>query len=329
MNILNNNYNEYFDLLKKRIMILSEKAWDGRLMWKDVENWLTNFDGLTGNTIEQEKLHALYILSEFLYFGSKQIRTLLHALYRDHFLIPVLQEIQNKFNIRDIERIKHLLKNELEKTKFLGVGNPSESGIYLLYYFRQENNLPLSNFIDIADIFTLKKDSIGNYKKVLTNQRVLRYVFIDDVCGSGKKAIRYSENVLSEIREYNEEINFYYLTLFGTKAGLDKVRKKTVFGKNSIAIFELDSTYKILSKNSRYIPDKLSLINMDIVSTIIRTYGIKLWKKHPCGFENNQLVLGMHHNIPNNTIPIIWYESENQNWIPIFKRYIKFEGIAI
>ena len=329
MNTLDETYDNCFDSFKKRIMTLSEKAWESRIMWSDVENWLTNFNGLTGNTIEQEKLHALFILSEFLYFGSKQIRTLLHALYRDLFLIPLIQEIRDKNNTINIEEIKYFLTKELEKTRFLGIGNPSESGMHLLYYFRQENNLPLSNFMDVADIFKTKKNSDGSYKKDLTNRRVLRYVFIDDICGSGKKAIKYSKNVLSEIKEYNNKINFYYLTLFGTKTGLDEVRKKTVFGQNSIAIFELDSTYKILSRDSRYIPDEKSLINIDIVSNIIKLYGLKLWRKHPCGFRDNQLVLGMHHNIPNNTIPIIWYESETSNWIPIFKRYTMIERIEI
>ena len=56
---------------------------------------------------------------------------------------------------------------------------------------------------------------------------------------------------------------------------------------------------------------------------------MSIWKGHPHGYGDGQLVLGMHHNIPNNTIPIIWWESDNDTWTPIFRRYKKSEGISI
>ena len=41
------------------------------------------------------------------------------------------------------------------------------------------------------------------------------------------------------------------------------------------------------------------------------------------GFGDCQLLLSLHHNTPNNTLPIIWYEEDDENWTPIFKRYNK------
>ena len=69
--------------LKKRILILRETVWERKITWLDVENWLKNFDGKTGHSVEIEQLHALYLLSEFMYFGSNEIRVLLKALFRD------------------------------------------------------------------------------------------------------------------------------------------------------------------------------------------------------------------------------------------------------
>jgi len=323
-------YEECFDKLKSRILTLTDWAWEGYPLWNDINNWLQNFKGLTGNTVEQEQIHALFILSEFLYFGSRQIRALLHALYRDHFLIPLIQKIRiNNDNTRNIEVIKKILKREIGKTRFLGIGNPSESGTHLLYFFRQENELPLTFFWDISNVLKIIKDSDGKYLTELTDPKISRYVFIDDMCGTGNTAVDFSRNILSKIKEKDNKIEFYYLALFGTLSGLEQIRQKTVFKENCVAVFELDSSYQLLSNNSRYIKNCPELINKEIISQIVTYYGIKLWKKFPYGYGNKQLILGMHHNIPNNTIPIIWYEDENNIWTPIFKRYVKVKGIKL
>jgi len=323
-------YEEYFDKLKSRILTLADWAWEGYPLWPNINNWLQNFKGLTGNTIEQEQIHALFILSEFLFFGSKQIRALLHALFRDHFLIPLIQKIrENNDNTRDLNKINDILKKEIGITRFLGIGDPSESGGHLLYFFRQENNLPPSIFWEKLNILKTIKDTKGKLVTELTDPEISRYVFIDDMCGTGKKIITHLKKLLSEINIIDNKIEFYYLTLFGTVSGLERIRKETLFKENCTAIFELDTTYRLLSNNSRYIGNCPKIINKNIIFKIVKHYGIKLWRKFPCGYGNSQLILGMHHNIPNNTIPIIWYEDENNTWTPIFKRYVKAKEIKL
>jgi hypothetical protein len=245
MDILNNVDLPIVEYLKHRILVLSEKTWENKLSWKDVEVWLNNFDGSTGETKEKEQIHALYILSQFLYFGSKEIRVLLQALYRDLFLIPLIKEIREQNGgLKKKNEIKNKLKNELKKTRFLGIGNPSESGVHLLYYFRQENKLPITLFLDTSQILIRNKD--GN--KVLGNSKVLRYVFIDDVCGNGDTAIKYSKNVLTGVKVIYENIQFYYLSIFGTKKGLENVQKNSLFNQRCSAVFELEKIIKFYQK---------------------------------------------------------------------------------
>ena len=317
--------NAAFDFFKKRILLLSDAAWGGNTLWTDVENWLKNFKGETGNTIEIEQIHALFILSQFLFFGGRQIRELLHALYRDNFYIPLVQKIRkDNNNTRDLNEIKSILQREIGLTRFLGIGNPSESGAHLLYYFRQENNLPSSLFLDISHLIKIEKDKYGNDITNLLDTNIKRYIFIDDICGTGYNAITCSNNLLSNI---NNNVEFCYLTLFATTSGLSEVNRNTVFKGNCKTIFELDNTYKILADDSRYILNCPDHINQEIISKIVKHYGMTLWEEHPCGYGDNQLVLGMYHNIPNNTIPIVWYGDGA--WVPIFKRYVKVKGIEI
>jgi len=58
-----------------------------------------------------------------------------------------------------------------------------------------------------------------------------------------------------------------------------------------------------------------------------RQYGEKLvGGPHSLGFDDSQLLIGFHHNTPDNTLPIIWFDEPGQaSWKPIFRRYPKLE----
>jgi hypothetical protein len=215
--------------LLQRILVLSDYAWERRIDQPAVERWLENFDGRSGLAPEVERLHALYLLSQFLYFGVREVRVLLHALYRDLFLIPLIQEIRRKNgNTRDPSTIEHELAVAMGQTRFMGVGNPSESGVHLLYYFRQEYGLRKHNFMDTAQIFS----GYGGARRI-TDPSIERYVFLDDVCGSGETACTYSTNILEELRAAKPKVQIAYHCLFATEAGLRRVREKTIFGDHA------------------------------------------------------------------------------------------------
>jgi hypothetical protein len=57
-------------------------------------------------------------------------KEMLISLYRDFIEYPIRQKFLNEV---DVEK---LFKEELNQTRFLGMGNPAESGAHLLYYFR-------------------------------------------------------------------------------------------------------------------------------------------------------------------------------------------------
>jgi hypothetical protein len=313
-----------FDYLKKRITILNERSWEGRINQNIIDDWLGNFDGRSGLPVETEQLHALYLLAQFMYFGSREIRVLLRSIYNDLFLAPLVQEVRcNLGSTREQTAITDGVINELQRTRFLGVGNPSESGAHLLYYFRQENRLSKGFFLDTAQI--LKRDPQQG-KRELRYPIVERYVFVDDVCGSGETAIRYSTDFLTEITALNPNIKAYYFCLFATAEGMQRVREHSIFKENCGAIFELDKTYSCLDESSRYFQTCPNDISREIARQVALSYGTLLWPSHPLGYENSQMLLGFPHNTPDNTLPMIWMERENGasiQWTPAFRRYPK------
>ena len=171
----------------KQIEVLNSTIWENRVQGPKIMEWLDNFDD------DNEKNYALYMLSRLMYFSSSSIRNLLKALYRDLYRYPIIEQIRkDNNNTLDPNIIEPSFEKELMATRFLGVGNPSESGVHLLYYFRQENKIPKDLFINTDDV--VEYDENGNSKLRDSYKDVKHYVFIDDLCGSGKQATSNDSN---------------------------------------------------------------------------------------------------------------------------------------
>lgn len=313
-----------WEMLRVRITVLNERVWENRNQWPQVEAWLANFDGRAGFDPEVEQLHALFLLSQFLFIGSAETRVLLQSVYRDLFLIPLIQEVRASLDgSRDPIIVETAVNEALAKTRFLGVGNPSESGVHLLYYFRQENSLPKSLFLDSAAVFTSTLGEDDKINRALANPDIERYLFVDDICGSGDTAAKYSDGIVTELLALKPDAKLHYLAMFATHQGIEKVRS-TKFGANSAAVFELDASYSCLSDRARILLDAPAHIDAATLESVAMSYGALLRPGFPGGWGNNQLLLGFQHNTPDNTLPIMWAEGDaNLPWTPAFKRYAK------
>src|ERR1041385_3765380 len=79
--------------LQRKIKVLNERVWEGRAKWPLVERWLQNFTGETCSA-DEERIHALYMLSQMMYFGAREIRALLKSMYRESYRYPVIEQIR-------------------------------------------------------------------------------------------------------------------------------------------------------------------------------------------------------------------------------------------
>jgi hypothetical protein len=326
-----------YDELVRKILVLSEIAWENLVKKPNLDNWLANF------RTSDEKLHALFLISQFMYFGSREVRALLKSLYRDLFKYPRIEQIRKvNHDSLDSSLIESVFHDALSKTRFLGVGNPSESGVHLLYYFRQENRLPKNLFIHSYQLFD-RYGSAGQLQ--LGNPGINHYVFLDDMCGSGKQAARYAGRIVDELKKLNKNARVEYLTLFATTQGKNFLRKVTRFD-NIDSVFELDESFECFHSTSRYFPADIGVIKRDVARDMCISYGKELMRvicelegvlgpdldkcarRHALGFDNGQLLIGFHHNTPDNSLPVIWFdEAERYPWVPIFRRYNKNYGI--
>lgn len=302
-----------YDSLDEKIKILHETAWYDK--WQNQGDqyhlWLDNFK-------EEEKIYAMFLLSKFMYFDNETIRELMQRVYDDLYRRPIIYEIRrNKFLTKDEGVIEKEFKKRLERTRFLSIGNPSESSAHLLYFFRQENRLERDLFINAHQLYTHTAE--GNLLIANTVvEGIDRIVILDDFCGSGSQATAFDEEFVVNLKKDKPEIEIDYFSLFAIEKGLNKIRD--LHYNRAEAVFVLDDTYKCFSKDSRFFSMKESEIKKSCKS-ICNKYGRKLEPGFPFGYRNGQMLLGFHHNTPNNSLPIFW--SEKKSWNPIFKRFVK------
>lgn len=314
------------EILIDKIKTLVEHAWDHEVRWPHIEAWLQNFDGVVLSR-DDEQLYALFALSRFMYFGRRLVREMLKSLYRDHFEAPLVQRIRrNCGGTKDIKLLGNLFQKELDATRFLGIGNPAESGAHLLYFFRQVNYLKKDLFIDFGNAFTprvVRRGESSILRYVARQAGVTRYVFFDDLVGSGSQASGYLSDQLANIRRDNKKIELIFMSLFATTKGLARMNAASMFDGKAMCLFELDDSFKAFSGNSRYFKNPPPWFLLDDLHKIALYYGGAIQPERALGYKNGQLLLGFSHNTPDNTLPIFWDEGHKTNWHPVFVRYDK------
>lgn len=292
------------DRLINNIMKLNEYVWENRLDKGDIDKWLNNFKGISSYDEDYERKICLQILSKFLYFNEKECQ----ALLKEVFYIFKKQIIKNIINDATTKLDKAILKeswkNFLTKSRFSHIGRPGESGCYILYLFRQINVLPIDLMLDSWEIDFSQIKSL---------------IFLDDFIGSGSQAKRFWNLNLKKIQSNYSEIEFYYLSMFGLNSGITAVRENSGFKVIVGQVF--DENYKAFSDNSDIFMEEKTRKEAKQISF---EYGKLIEPDYPLGFGDSQMLLGFHHNIPNNTLPIIC--SSKNNWHPIFKRAEKIYG---
>jgi len=309
------------ELLKEQIKNLSAWLWGYTILDKDVELWLSNFN-ISEN--QREDYIPLLILSQFMFYEQREVRQALKSLYKDHYIAPLVSKYRSISNSYNLNEYENFINEKLRTTRFSNIGNPSESSSMLLYYFRQRNNIDKELFVDSCQLLTSAVD----------NENVEYLIYLDDLSGSGSQATGSLETVIKDIRAKIKNIKISYFTLFATTKALKTLIKSNLFDDVG-TVFELDETYRIFSEESRYF-DKKEAADKKKFEEICKNEYKSKWElgkedisrnkdkslnKDECGFGNTQLGLGFFYNVPNNTLPIFWAESDN--WEPIFKRYSK------
>ena len=291
MSTMNNKLPDPDDL-KKQIMLTSGLVWHNNIDEPNINNWLSNFTGEVFNKKLEQHL-ALFLLANFVYYNEDEVRHLCRTLFQD-FLHHTIAK-----NCDSNDKIEDEIQNVMSSSIFYNLGRPGESGAFVLYYFRQENNLPNDYFI---------------FHPTEISKHIETVIFVDDVTlssGPRGQALNYIKSTMSK---YFKDKKSTLLTFIATEK-----RELNKAGVEVHACIYLNDQNKCFSANSnifRSYPQYLSKAR-----SVAMHYGRRLNPRGPLGWNNSQRLFGFYYNTPDNTLPIFW--SKSNDWKPILKRYDK------
>ena len=287
--------------IKELILRTASVAWDDSIKQNKLDKWIDNFNGEALGDSELEKILAAWMLLNFVYFTFEDVRTFCRTIYKE-FIHYKLIEYKRDNTLQDKtieERINHIHNNTL----FIALGNESESGSNILYYFRQENKLSKKLFEKKLDL---------KYENV---------VFIDDVTISGGQAYNY-------IKKINIDAdNKYFLAFISTEDALDMLSHEGLIVLSGYIVSERE---KCFSEDSYVFSNVEKTPLLEISKTMCQHYGELILKGHfdlsdyPLGYDDGQQMFGFYYNTPDNSLPIFW--GNLNDWYPVFKRYDKIYG---
>jgi len=283
------------------IMDRNKYLWEDCLSEKKIIMWLENFKGEFSDEYTEKEI-ALNLLRHFLYYSEDEIR---------HLCKTALSMLKHEKIREDPQRYlgsksRLLLSAYLQGCIYSYIGYLSESSSHLLYPFRQECNIPLSQIIEPERLSTKK------VKECLSENCAL--IFLDDFCGTGQTGLKFWKSRAQKIQKNNPNTKIYYLALVAMEMGTSRIANRTKFKMVSPVI--LNEEYRVFSDLSRVFPDRKK---REIAKKICGVYCERLeGKDYEYGFGNSQVLVGFHHNIPDNTLPIFW--SNAHGWEPLFRR---------
>ena len=272
------------DLLSE-ITITNEIVWKNRINKTLIDEWLSNYQGEVFD-IEYEKILALWLLSNFVFYNEFEVSHLCKTAYTD-YLHKRLYDVS-------IPSVEDGLNAIHSRTMFTSLGKVGESGSMILYQFRTANNIGVGN---------IQPSARTDYDTI---------VFLDDVTLSSHSNSQAWTYLNRQLGKYPNK-NVHLITLLASETAIDFIENNGISVTNAITLNE----YSKVFNNQSYAFHLNGDLRNDAMK-FAQHYGSKCLPDAPLGHANSQYLFGFYYNIPDNTLPIIW--SGKHGWKPIFRR---------
>jgi len=194
---------------------------------------------------------------------------------------------------------------------YLDSPGKSGGGIYAKLY-ADENGIYAENVVE--------RNKLAQVLKERTDLQAL--VFIDDFIGTGGSAKDYFVKLSGECGQslMDSGLKIYFIAMCGfqdRKTEIEATLSQLELPINVHICDPLDDSAKCFSDNSIVFPDP---IERGQARGIAYEHGAQIVRENYLGYGDCQTVVIFEYNCPNNNLPILWAESTDPPWYPLFKR---------
>ncbi|MDD2699476.1 MAG: tetratricopeptide repeat protein [Arcobacteraceae bacterium] len=218
--------------------------------------------------------------------------------------------IDYRTNKKSIDAIK-IYKKQIEQAMF----KLNRNNIVLVSSNRHDDSS--NRFIyDIAKNWGLSESNISRKSElkddVITNKNNF-FIFFNDTHGTGNQFVTEFKEIVLKIKEENCAI----ISITMTNTAIERFQNE--FPNIALIQPSFQST-----KNIYKYQDENSLTSSDI--ELLKKLGGDVYSKGILGYKDSALLIAYSHQCPNNTLPIIWANGENNEvegkaypWNPLFE----------
>jgi len=151
-------------------------------------------------------------------------------------------------------------------------------------------------------------------------QKIKALVFIDDFIGTGGSACQYFEELANECGELlrNPNLIVFFISVSGFQEAKTRLEAKLVELNVNVNVHicdPLDESAKVFSDRSKVFSNPRDL---EQAKNVAYKHGSSIAKHDPLGYGDCQAAVVFPDACPNNTLPILW--SDSNGWTPLFKR---------
>lgn len=344
------------------LQLLSEYKYDeyqqfspGMRFIESLSLWLNQFDA-TGN---QKNLAYSLIKKHLIFISTPELNHLIKMTYPDFIKPYLINYIAPKLNIPNFLIKKIICEQEfkilLRKCLFLGLSDGARTDlfrrfsgleheqVYPTYLITEEKSQELLE--ELNEKITINKYGPEKFKIVF---------LIDDFSASGISYLREEsagefhgkiQKFLKQLEKKDEESNFvrnlfdmeslkvcivlYIATKKAKKRiedALDSFTKSNKIEFNVLVIQEIDDSVVLTD-------EKLGGLAPILAKKFDKNILTKHYKKGKIekpylGFDECGLPIVLSHNCPNNSLPIIWHESEDKKYRALFPRLQRYKVLS-
>lgn len=279
----------------------------------EIIEMISNWGFYQGRRVTEDKVRAW--LEQFGdYFNQRLMFKILQGLkfYSEDLIRSKMKEahgIVKRGLIRRIESGKR--KRDDIIISYIDSPGKSGGGRYAKLY-ADENGIYYENVVE--------RSKLGDV--IHGNPNIQAIVFIDDFIGTGSSVQGYFEKLVTEYEKVLKEsdLKIFFIAITGFQEGQKKIEELLEKYKLPVEIHicdPLDDSAKCFSDSSVIFPNEGE---RSMAKQIAYDYGVKLVKNNPLGYGECQSAIIFSDSCPNNNLPILWMESKNPPWKPLFKR---------
>lgn len=294
------NYALFDDVLDRFRVLLKKRVITG-IDETTLERWIGNF-----NTNE-ERYFAACVLNRLIFRSQAMVESSIDHLL--HCILPTFLRQHDLFPHEDIERFLCALqtKNPDYHVRFVGVDgskafDTGKSGVVIIRQYKRHAGIDKQ--------LTCRPDKLDEL-----SDKVQCIVFVDDMLGTGKQFVGFAkEHALADMKH----IRMVYCPLVAYAGGLQKLRDECPW-LTVLPVEVLDERHQFFCESTQN--PGLWLVDESNTVHDTKAYSDRIASRHGIPSSTKfslDLVLGFEHSTPNNTLSLLWANSDK--WTALLTR---------